>query len=170
MKPTAEAELVNIFLTFAIKNGLKKGDGLLTLLSNFALEYAIRGVWINRDGLKLNRAHQFLFYADDVNILGGSVHNIKKNVEDLIATSKETGLEVDDDDTKSMIMSRGQNSVRSHIIKTANSSFEKVEDFIYLGTILKNGHFLQEGIKSRLKPGNASYPSLENLLSSGLLF
>jgi len=28
---------------FSIKNGLKQGDALLTLLVNFALEYAIRG-------------------------------------------------------------------------------------------------------------------------------
>jgi len=28
---------------FSIKNGLKQGDALLTLLFNFALEYAIRG-------------------------------------------------------------------------------------------------------------------------------
>jgi len=79
MKPTAEAELVNIFLTFTIKNGLKKGDGLLTLLFNFALEYAIKGVWINQDDLKLNSAHQFLVYADDVSVLGGSVHRQEKH-------------------------------------------------------------------------------------------
>ena len=58
----------------------------------------------------------------------------KKNTEALIVTSKETGLEVDDEDTKYMIMSRGQNSVRSHNMKTVNNSFEKVGDFIYLGT------------------------------------
>jgi len=79
MKPSAEAELVNIFLTFTIKNGLKKkGDVWLTLLFNFALEYTIKEVWINQDGLKLNSAHQFLVYADDVNVLGGSVHRQRK--------------------------------------------------------------------------------------------
>jgi hypothetical protein len=57
-------------------------------------------------------------------------------------------LEVDDN-TKYMIMSRDQNAVRSHNIKTADSSFEKVEDFIYLGTILTNKNFLQEQIEIR---------------------
>jgi hypothetical protein len=49
------------------------------MLFNFALEYAIRRVQVNQDGLELNGTHQFLAYADDVNILGGSVHTLKKN-------------------------------------------------------------------------------------------
>ena len=36
---------------------------------NFALEYAIKRVHINQDGLKLNGTHQLLAYADDINIL-----------------------------------------------------------------------------------------------------
>ena len=47
---------------------------------------------MNQDGLKLNGTHQFLFYADNVNILGGSVHAIKKNAEVLVAAIKESGL------------------------------------------------------------------------------
>jgi hypothetical protein len=35
----------------------------------------------NQDGLKLNGAHQLLVYADNDNILGGSLHTIKKNTE-----------------------------------------------------------------------------------------
>jgi len=43
--------------------------------------------------LKLNGTHQLLVYADDVNILGGSVHTIGKNTEALVIASKVTGLE-----------------------------------------------------------------------------
>ena len=45
----------------------------MPLLFNFALGYAIKRVQVNHDGLKLNGTHQLLAYADDVNILGGSV-------------------------------------------------------------------------------------------------
>jgi len=61
---------------FTIKSGLKRGDALSPLLFNFALEYCIRRVQVNQNGLKINGTHQHLVYTDDVNILGGSVHNI----------------------------------------------------------------------------------------------
>ena len=70
----------------------------------------------------------------DVNILGGGVHNVKKNTTILVVTSKETGLEVNADNSKYMVMSRDQNAGRSHSIMNDNSSFERVEVFKYLGT------------------------------------
>jgi hypothetical protein len=65
-----------------------------------ALRYTIKEVQVNQDGLKLNGTYQFLVCADDINILGGSVHVIKKNTEALVIASKETGLEIYADKTK----------------------------------------------------------------------
>ena len=64
------------------------------MLFNFALDYTIRRVQVNQDGLKLNGTHQRLVYAEDLNMLGGSVHTVKENAEALVVASKETGLEV----------------------------------------------------------------------------
>jgi retron-type reverse transcriptase len=73
---------------FPIRNGLKQGDALSPLLLNFAsLEYAIKRVQVNQDGLKLNGMHQLLAYADDVKILEGSIHTVKENAEALVVAT-----------------------------------------------------------------------------------
>jgi hypothetical protein len=55
---------------------------------------------VNQYGLKLNGTHQLLAYADDVNILGGSVPTVRENAEALVVATKEIGLEVNTDKTK----------------------------------------------------------------------
>jgi len=119
----------NLSDTFPIRNGLKQEDALLPLLFNFALEYAIRRVQVNQDGLKLNGTHQLLAYADDVNMLGGSIHTIKGSAGALIVASKENRLEVNADKTKYRVMSQDQNAGRSHNMKIYNRSLEIVEEF-----------------------------------------
>jgi hypothetical protein len=57
---------------FHIQNFLQQEDALLSLLFNFALEYAIK-VWEIQVRLKLNGIHQLLAYADDVNQLGDNI-------------------------------------------------------------------------------------------------
>ena len=50
-------------------------------------------VQVKQDSLKLNDTHQLLVYADDENILAGSIHNITDKVEVLFEASKETEIE-----------------------------------------------------------------------------
>jgi len=54
-------------------------------------------------------------------------------------------------------------------VRIDNSTFEKVEEFKYLGTTLTNQNSIPEEIKSRLRLGNACYHSVQNLLSSRFL-
>jgi hypothetical protein len=68
--------------------------------------------------------------------------NTLKDTEALVVVSKETGIEVSADKTKCMVMSRDQNAGRSHKIKIYNSSFERVEEYKYLGTTLANQNSL----------------------------
>ena len=75
------------------------------------------------------------------------------------------------DKTKYMVVSRDQNTGRSHNTKVDNTSFEGVEKLKYLGQILTDHNSIQEEItcKCRLRSENACYHSVQNLLSSSLI-
>ena len=95
---------------------------------------------------------------------------------DLCLTTPRIGIilgrrstKVNVDKTKYMVMSRDQNAGRSHSMRIDNRSFERVEEFKYLGTTLTNQNSIQEEITSRLKSGSVCYHSLQNLLYSNLL-
>jgi hypothetical protein len=49
-----------------VKNGFKQGDALSSLRFNCDLEFVIRRVQVNQDGLKLNGTRQLVVFADDV--------------------------------------------------------------------------------------------------------
>ena len=83
---------------------------------------------------------------------------------------------------KGLIIRTGQNVRRSVFVLTMECNgvkwddvlkkrctFERVEEFKYLGTTLTNQNSIAEEIKSRLRSGNACHHSVQNLLSSRLL-
>ena len=88
--------------------------------------------------MKLNGKHQLLAYADDVNIMAGSIHNLKEKAEAFVAVNREIGLEVSADKTNYMVMSRVQNAGRIQSVRIDNNTFEMVEGFKYLGKTSTN--------------------------------
>jgi len=80
----------------------------------------------------------------------------------LLVGSKETGLEVNADKPKNMVISRDQNAGRRHNITIHNSSFERVEEFKYLGTtvnqcsikvkVIPQQAEVAQGVPVRLRP------------------
>jgi hypothetical protein len=88
------------------------------------LEYAIRRVEENQEGLILNGTHQLLAYTDDVNIVGENIDTIQKNTKALLDASMEVGLEVNPEKTKYMLVSMCRKAGQRQSIKTRNRSFE----------------------------------------------
>ena len=75
--------------------------------------------------MKLNCTHHLIGYADYVNILSGSILNIKKHTEAVVFAGKETGLEVNAEKTKYMVVSQDQNAGQNHSIKVDDKFFER---------------------------------------------
>jgi len=94
---------------------------------------------------------------------------VKENAENVVVASKKIGLEVNVDRTKYMVMYRDHNAARICSMKNDNRSFERVEEFKYLGTILTKENYIQEDFKSNLKLGNACYHPVQNHSYSRLL-
>jgi hypothetical protein len=73
------------------------------LLFKFASEYAIRKNKENQVGLKLNRTHQLLVYAADVNLFWGNLNTMRNNTGTVIDASKEASTEVNSEKIRYML-------------------------------------------------------------------
>ena len=82
-------EKTNLIDRFPIKNSLKH-----------VLEYAIRRVQAGQGGLQFNGSRHLLVYTDGINLLGESVHVIKRDTDASLVASRKMGLEVSAEKTK----------------------------------------------------------------------
>jgi hypothetical protein len=137
--------------TFVWQVVIKNGDVLSPLLFNFPFQYAIRTVQTNQEGLKLNGTHQILIYADNINILGETVHIIK-TPDDLLVSGKENGLQGNEEKTKYMFIYSQHNARQHHNRWTANKSLERMEQYKYSE---KSQNCVHEDNKGRLNSVNS---------------
>ena len=108
-------------------------------------------------------------YADDVNLIDDDISTTERNADVLLNACKDIGLAVNTGKTKYMEIGRHRGRIANEHFKIGSNSYEKVENFKYLGSFLINQNSIQEEINGRLTAGNSYYYSVQTLLSSRLL-
>lgn len=151
---------------FECKISLRQGDALSPVLFNLALEKVIRDIREEQE-MEIIGVNTLLAYADDIVILGISQKDIEEKAKKLFIASHNMGLLVNEAKTKYMVMSR-QVTLKKNI-KINGYSFEKVEEFKYLGVNINEKNNMHQEIKLRMCAANRSYYAMKEMFSSKLL-
>ena len=79
---------------------------------------------------------QIVAYSDDIAIISKSVASMKEAFQLLEETSKKVGLLVNEGKPKYMVPANTKNCSKPRAIVVGKYSFERVDRFTYLGTLL----------------------------------
>ncbi|KAI5714830.1 hypothetical protein M8J77_006182 [Diaphorina citri] len=153
---------------FNVETGVKQGDCTSPLLFNLILEKVIRSISVMNTGITIGEKFNILAYADDVILIGKSEDEIKEMLTVMINTIKPFGLEVNFEKTKYMIFSREENT-NTQTLNIGRHNLERVENFKYLGSTLREDNTIEAEILSRINSGNRARFALKKMLSSKLL-
>lgn len=152
---------------FDSARGLRQGDALSCLLFNVALEKAIRDSGIIVTGTILKKSVQLLAYADDIVIVGRTITALREAASSLIEAARVIGLNVNERKTKYMEITKKKTNTRTFEIE--EYTFERVNSFKYLGSLLTQDNSSTAEIKARISMANRSYFGLKQLFGSRFL-
>ena len=153
---------------FIIPKGVQQGDALACLLFNTTLEYAIRKSGIQTRGTIFYKSFQLMAYADDTVIIGRYLASIK-DFQLLEEASKKVGLVINEGKTKYMVAANTQNCSKSCATEIGGYSFERVDSYMYLGSLVNGDNNVSEEITNHLIATNRSYFGIKSQFQSQLL-
>jgi hypothetical protein len=148
---------------FNIHNGLRQGDALSTILFNLVLEAAL--LKIDLRGNISTRTKQLCAYADDVVIIARTQNALKETFITLQKEAEKQGLIINTSKTKYMKLTRKTN-VTKQDMEVNGTSYEAVNQFIYLGSQINSKNLIQEEIRLRIQAGNRSVFANKKLLKN----
>ena len=161
---TAKVKVQNeLSESFRIRNGLRVGDALACILFNIALEKIIHDANINQRGNIFYKSVQILAYADD--IISRSPKSLQEATIALDRAARRMGLEINQAKTKYLICGTKKKYVEN-VFKVKHMTFERVNSFVYLGTLITTDDNISAEINNRITLANRSYFGLVNILKA----
>jgi sorting nexin-29 len=150
---------------FTIRNGLRQGDPLSTVLFNIVLEKSVREIEINPNGSLYNKLYQHLAFEDYVIMIARNPTAIRDAFGIIETTAKRLGLKINDDKTKFMINTPHEQSL-PEAFEIGDHSFERTDSFKYLGAVVTTKNEVSTEIQARTASGNGCYFALQRILKS----
>ncbi|KAL4092204.1 hypothetical protein QTP88_026743 [Uroleucon formosanum] len=121
-----------------VKSGLRQGDALSPILFNLVLERVVKEINVNNQGFKLqNSSIKLLAYMDDVVLLREYQERPKNIFLKLEKAAAKVGLQSNEGKTAYMCVDRRKLHQPTNTLNIGRFNFNKVQQFKYLGTIVR---------------------------------
>ena len=110
-------------------------------------------------------AVQILAYADDIDIISRSPKSLQEAISALDRAARMMGLEIKQAKTKYMICGTKNKYIES-VFKVKHTTFERVNSFVYLGTLNTADDNISAEINYRITLANRRYFGMVNMLKA----
>jgi hypothetical protein len=108
---------------------------------------------------------QILAYADNIDIISRSPKSLQEATTALDRAARRMGLEINQAKTNYMICGT-KKKYFENVFKVKHMTFERVNIFVYLGTLITTNNNTSAEINNRITVANRSYFGLVNILKA----
>jgi hypothetical protein len=162
-KATSKIRLDKDSKTFQIQRGVRQGDTISPKLFNAGLEQVFRKLdWDNKgiaiNGERINNSR----FADDIALFSGDTSEMEDMLNELNRESRVLGLKMNMKKTKIMF----NEYINKRVIKIDNDVVEHVEEYVYLGQLVKMDSDKTDEIKRRIAAAWGAFGKYRDIMRS----
>lgn len=155
-----EEETEEITIGRGVRQGCCMSPSLFNLYAEKLLEEALR----DTPGIQVGEKHvKNLKYADDQAVLAKSERALQDMIDNINEAGKRFGMKINAGKTK--VMKIGKSEGRIHLT-LEGQELEQVDNFRYLGGLIKSNGGCTEEIRSRIGMGKIAYEKVKDLLTA----